>query len=115
MIDDPVDRARLLAYLRGGRRVLTTTAGMNDVLDPAAGAVVPTSLRTDGEWIWTDTVEYYLSRYGLAPDAQLTAHIEARLRRGQTVPGTDQDTAIRAAGFLLHPPGNQAPRPDSGH
>ncbi|HUZ24181.1 MAG TPA: hypothetical protein VMV07_10505 [Streptosporangiaceae bacterium] len=71
--------------------------------------------RTDGEWIWTDTVEYYLSRHGLAPDAQLTAHIEARLRRGQTVPGTEQDTAIRAAAFLLHPPANQAPRPDSGH
>jgi hypothetical protein len=107
MVDDPVERDQLLAYLRGGYPVLTTTTGMTDVLDQEAGAVVPTSFRTDGEWIWTDTVEYYLNRHGLAPDAELTAHIELELGRGHLVPGTDEQTAMRAADFLLHPPATQ--------
>jgi len=108
VIDDPGERDRLLGYLRGGATVLTTTAGMNDVLDPAVGAVVPTNFRTDGVWIWTDTVEYYLSRHGIAPDARLTAHIDAMCARGELVPDADQETAVRAADFLLHPPAEEA-------
>jgi hypothetical protein len=104
VVTDETERERLLTYLRGGHAVLTTTATMEDILDPEAGPVVPTSFRTDGEWIWTDTVEYYLSRHGLAPDAELTTHIVAQVGLGRTVPDTDTDTAIRAADFLLHPP-----------
>jgi hypothetical protein len=108
VIDDIGDRERVLGYLRGGTPVLTTTAGMPDILDPAAGPVVPTSFRTDGAWIWTDTVAYYLSRHGLAPDARLAAHIDAMCARGQAVPGTDPGTAARAADFLLRPQPDEA-------
>lgn len=101
-------RDQLLTYLRAGHPVLTTTAVMTDVIDPEAGAVVPTSFRTDGHWIWTETAEYYLDRYGLAPDAQLTEHVQAQCGRGRLLPDTDQDTAVRAAEFLLHPPPEQA-------
>lgn len=104
VIDDPDRRDRLLAYLRGGYPVMMTTSTMDDVLDEGAGAVVPASFRTDGEWIWTDTVVYYLDRHGLAPDAELTAYIEGQLGRGRLVPGTNQEIAVRAADFLLHPP-----------
>jgi hypothetical protein len=104
VITDEAEKDRLLAYLNGGHAVLTTTATMDDILDPGAGSVVPTSFRTDGEWIWTDTVGYYLSRHDLAPDGELIAHIEAQLGRGQGVPDTDTDTAIRAADYLLNPP-----------
>jgi hypothetical protein len=65
-------------YLRGGALVLTTTAMTGDVLDPAAVAVVSAN-RTDGEWIWTDPAEYYLSRQGLATDAGLDQHIRYQL------------------------------------
>jgi hypothetical protein len=104
VVTDEAERERLLTYLRGGHAVLTTTATMEDILDPEAGPVVPTSFRTDGEWIWTDTVEYYLSRHGLAPDAELSRHIAAQVGLGRTVSDTDTDTAIRAADFLLNPP-----------
>jgi hypothetical protein len=109
VIDDPGERGRLLTYLRGGHPVLTTTATMTDILDPQAGDVVPATYRTDGEWIWTDTVQYYLEHHGLAPDARLTAHIGAQLDWGQLLPDTDPGTAIRAADFLLHPPSPQPP------
>jgi hypothetical protein len=103
-VTDEAEKDRLLAYLRGGHAVLTTTATMDDILDPDAGPVVPTSFKTDGEWIWTDTVEYYLNRHDVVPDAELTRHIAAQVGRGQLVPDTDTDTAIRAADFLLDPP-----------
>jgi hypothetical protein len=109
VIDDLDERGKLLGYLRSGHPVLTTTATMTDIVDPQAGDVVPTSFRTDGEWIWTDTVQYYLDHHGLAPDAYLTAHIAAQRDRGQLLPDTDQETAIRAAEFLLHPPPSPTP------
>jgi hypothetical protein len=108
VLDDPDERERILAYLRGGVPVLLTTAAMPDILDPAAGAVVPANFRTDGEWIWTDSVDYYLSRHGLAPDPRLTEHIGAALARGQAVPAVDEETAGRAADFLLDPLGADA-------
>jgi hypothetical protein len=108
VIGDLARRSRLAGYLRGGHPVLVTTMRMNDVVDPAAGPAVPASFRTDGAWIWTESVEYYLSWHGLAPDADLTAHIEAQLDRGLTVPDTNRDTATRAAEFMLHPPADQA-------
>jgi hypothetical protein len=103
VIIDQAERDRLLDYLRGGAMVMTSTARMPDVLDPEQGEVVPMTFRTDGTWIWTDTVIYYLDRHGLAPDPRLAAHIEARCARGED-PGADIDTAIRAADFLLNQP-----------
>jgi hypothetical protein len=55
VVDAPAEREQLLAYLRGGALVPATTATMGDIVNPAAGAVVPGTFRTDGEWIWTDT------------------------------------------------------------
>src|SRR5262245_36801691 len=99
VIDDAVRRDALLEYLRGGYPVLMTSALGTDVLDRAAGGVVPNSFRTDGAWIWSDTVEYYLSRYSLAPDAELTAHIEAQISRGRTIPEVEPETMVRAIDF----------------
>ncbi|HEY5988161.1 MAG TPA: hypothetical protein VIV12_17570 [Streptosporangiaceae bacterium] len=107
MISDPAQRDRLLEYLRGGAMVLLSTTRMRDVLYSGAPVAVPMNFRTDGEWIWADTVEYYLTHHGIVPDADLTAHIEARLAQGQTVPDTDHDTAVRAADFLLRPRENK--------
>lgn len=104
VITDESIRQQLLTYLRGGHPVLTTMATTTDILDPSAGYVVPGSFLTDGEWIWTDTVMYYLERHGMAPDAELTAHIGRQFAEGRFVGATDRQTAIRASDFLLHPP-----------
>jgi hypothetical protein len=72
------------------------------VLSPDAGQVVPTSFRTDGLWIWTDTVAYYL-QHGMAPDEELAAYIDARWQDGDADAETDHQTALAAANFLLHP------------
>jgi hypothetical protein len=111
MITDTGERDRMLHYLTAGTIVLHTTARTQDVLDPSAGQVVPASFRTDGEWIWTDTVAYYLQRHGLAPDEQLVAHIDARWQAGDREPDADYETAIQAANFLLYPPAEHARQP----
>jgi hypothetical protein len=108
VVTDSAERDRLLHYLASGTLVLHTTARAPDVLDPEAGQVVPASFRTDGEWIWTDTVAYYLEQHGLAPDGELAAHIEARRQAGNADAKTDDETALAAANFLLHPPSQDA-------
>ncbi|MGW6913467.1 hypothetical protein ACWGB8_06550 [Kitasatospora sp. NPDC054939] len=100
-VADPAELAVLTAYLRGGEPVLMTPALMDDVLDASRTGVVPLNYRTDGEWIWTDTVTYYLEEYAVAPEAGLLAHVRAG---GVAGPGPDADTVARAAAFVLDPP-----------
>jgi hypothetical protein len=111
VVTDTAERDRLLHYLTSGTLVLHSTARTQDVLDPEAGQVVPTSFRTDGEWVWTDTVAYYLEQHGMAPDEELAAHIDARGQAGDLDAETDYETAVAAANFLLYPPPEHARQP----
>ncbi|MEU9339400.1 hypothetical protein AB0D49_40725 [Streptomyces sp. NPDC048290] len=101
LIDDPELREQILAFLEAGDEVLFTPALMDDVLAPGLGAVVPLGYRTDGLWVWTESVAYYLREYGLAPEAGLLAHI---LDRGGPGTEVDEDTVRQAAEFILTPP-----------
>ncbi|WP_329110956.1 hypothetical protein OG792_17785 [Micromonospora sp. NBC_01699] len=74
---DHDERDRILRYLRHGVPLVITTTLLDDVVDPARGAAVPMSFRTDGTWVWSDAVAYYLDRHGLAPTAEFTEHIRA--------------------------------------
>ncbi|MEZ0095372.1 hypothetical protein [Streptacidiphilus sp. EB129] len=100
--------SRLLAYLASGRPVLSTTARMADPLDPAAGESVPLGFLTDGEWIWTEAVGYFLERHGLEPDPELLAHVRLL---GFVPPQPDDETVLRASAFLLAPPDAADPDP----
>ncbi|WP_194893000.1 hypothetical protein [Catenulispora pinisilvae] len=70
------ERAVVLEYLDAGIALAVTDGRIDDVLDPGRRGSVPLSLRTDGEWIWTDTVRYYLEEHWLAPDPDLLTHIK---------------------------------------
>ncbi|MCM4078057.1 hypothetical protein [Paractinoplanes hotanensis] len=94
------ERERVGRYLEAGRPVLTTTQRMADVVEPARGAVVPMSYRTDGRWVWTDTVAYYLRTHGLAPDPELLAHIRGREFRA---PAVDDVAEHRTLAALFRP------------
>jgi hypothetical protein len=76
---DDVECDRVLAYLDGGSPLLTTSARMDDMVAARRGhGVVPLNLRTDGRWIWTDAVAYFLRHYRLAPDPRLLEHVRDR-------------------------------------
>ena len=50
---------------------------MIDRLDQSRRKVVPISFRTDGRWVWSDAVDYFLAEYGVAPDKEFRRHIKA--------------------------------------
>ncbi|GAA4553184.1 hypothetical protein [Amycolatopsis samaneae] len=100
-IEDPEELRALLAYLASGTPILVTPSLLDDVLDPDRTAVVPTNFVTDGSWIWTDTVTYYLENHGLAPDPDLLGHIRAQ---GAVAAPVAADVVGRAVGFVLEPP-----------
>ncbi|MER7753272.1 hypothetical protein [Kitasatospora sp. NPDC097643] len=103
VVADEEERAALLAYLRAGAPVVMTPMLMDDVLDTGRRGVVPLNYRTDGAWIWTDTVTYYLAEHALAPEPGLLAHLRERGASGPG-PAPDPATVERAAAFLLDPP-----------
>jgi hypothetical protein len=100
-IDDDAELERLLTYLDVGHVLLATTERAVDILDPAQGLVVPLNYRTDGTWIWTDTMTYYMDVHRLAPDERLYAHIQAV---AYEIPVVDTVAEYRTLSYLLNQP-----------
>ena len=99
-VDDPADRRGLLGYLRAGAIVKYAAERSHDVMRGKRQRVVPASFRTDGFWIWTDEVAYYLERYHLAPDPALADHIRGF---GYTMPNLTEEAAYRALSMVRRP------------
>ena len=106
-----LDRARLTAperepvaaALDGGSVLMSTTARLDDVLDPADGrGRVPAGFRTDGSWVWSDAVAYYLRAHGVAPVADLLGHLDRR--RTEPAAPPDAVALFRATAALTRPP-----------
>ncbi|WP_344888457.1 TNT domain-containing protein [Actinomadura meridiana] len=88
--DVPPDEVeRVTAYLREGPIVMAARSNAPDRLDRSRGKAVPLTFHTDGTWVWSGAVAYYLSEHGVAPEADLVAHIRAN---GFQVPEVDEDT-----------------------
>lgn len=100
-ITDPAARDALLRYLDSGFPLMHTTATINDVVDPSRGAVVPLNFRTDGIWIWSDLVSYYLREHHLRPDDGLVAYAE---QLDCVMPQLDGVAIFRALTKLQEPP-----------
>jgi len=67
------DQAAALGRLEAGKAVLTTTARVVDRVAPERGEVVPMTFRTDGRWVWSEQITYYLREHGVAPEPDLLA------------------------------------------
>jgi hypothetical protein len=74
-IGDSLERDRITRFLRSGTPVMVTSERDTDRIDPARGAVVPMSFRTDGHWVWSDALGYYLEVHGIAPEPDFVRHI----------------------------------------
>ncbi|MBB5159980.1 hypothetical protein [Saccharopolyspora phatthalungensis] len=68
------DSERVLAFLRSGEVVLSNDGMMDDVVRSDQVGTVPVNFRSDGTWIWTDSITYYLDRYHLSPEPDLVEH-----------------------------------------
>lgn len=76
-IGDQEERDRFAAFMRGGMVVLRSIYLDLDVIEPARGNVVPTSFRTDGIWVWSDALMFYVREHGIAPPDEFYAHVVA--------------------------------------
>lgn len=76
VIVDQHERDALLALLRSGSIVVHASQPLRDDLGDVEAAV-PADLRSDGAWIWSDAVAYYLEHHWIAPDPELVAHLRA--------------------------------------
>ncbi|MFC3456270.1 hypothetical protein [Amycolatopsis speibonae] len=74
-IADQNERDRICEYLESATLLLVTSAMLGDIVEPDRGRTVPTNFYTDGSWVWTDTVTYYLREHHLTPDPELLAYI----------------------------------------
>ncbi|MER5337452.1 hypothetical protein [Micromonospora sp. NPDC002717] len=99
VVSDATERDDLLAALRGGVVIAWSSAEMPDILAPDRGDVVPMHLRTDGTWLWSEAVGYYLEHYGLAPDPQLATHLTG----DEPVEPLDEISVHRALVHLCRP------------
>ncbi|GAA1921214.1 hypothetical protein GCM10009775_12100 [Microbacterium aoyamense] len=90
------EACRIGAYLEAGAVVMHTNTLGTDVLDGDA-KVVPLTIRTDGEFVWTGPVTYYVKKYGVAPDADFLAHVRACDYRVRVT--TELEIAAAAAVF----------------
>jgi hypothetical protein len=95
-IEDPDERRPILDYLRAGAVVMMVGGLGLDVFEPGRGRVVPMGTRTDGEWVWSDAVPYYLEQHGVAPEPELYRRILDHLYRCPDV-RPDQVHAATAA------------------
>nr|WP_244876722.1 hypothetical protein [Actinoplanes consettensis] len=92
------DRGQVVTWLDAGAPVFGTGSALPDVVEPSRGAVVPMTYRTDGRWLWTESVTYYVRTYGLAPDPALLTHVRAA---GTALPTPDAADEHRALALLL--------------
>ena len=72
------DRAAAVAYLRAGHVTLHTTTLIEDPLETDGRLRVPINQRTDGEWIWDDTLLYFVEKYSFTPPDEFMAYLRAR-------------------------------------
>ncbi|GAB3160509.1 hypothetical protein GCM10027290_66630 [Micromonospora sonneratiae] len=91
------DRSAVATYLRTAPLVLVAYGFDQDPFDPEHPEVVPLHFRTDGEWVWSESLAYFAQRYGIAPEADFMAYLA---RRQYRLPEVDDAAIARAAELL---------------
>jgi hypothetical protein len=92
-VTDVEERRRLLGYLLSGRVIFDAAAFGTDLLEPRRMGAVPIVFRTDGRWIWSDAVAFYLRWHLVPPEPDFLEHIRAADYRPAPV---DDQTAAAA-------------------
>ncbi|AUS79654.1 hypothetical protein C1701_16320 [Actinoalloteichus sp. AHMU CJ021] len=86
----PAERSPLLSYLENAPTVSAVATGP-DELDPALPATVPHTLHSDGVWVWSGAVPYYLREHDVPPEPDLVAHVRSRRFRLPVPPAAELD------------------------
>ncbi|MBW4716081.1 TNT domain-containing protein [Saccharothrix obliqua] len=93
----PQELADVLEYLESAPVVLTTGSYGPDAFQPDLPPSVPLSFHTDGTWVWSGGVAYYLRNHHVAPAPQLVQHIRDNDYAVPPVNPTTQSAAAAVA------------------
>ncbi len=77
-VTDADEKARLLEFLDSGEIIMGIRARSHDQINPSRGPVVPMVFVTDGEWVWSKAVNYYLKNHDLLPESRFLGRIAAQ-------------------------------------
>jgi hypothetical protein len=69
------ERPSILDYLQNAPVVLSSRGLSPDLLHPERESKVPMAYHTDGKWVWSASVAYYLTEHGVPPAPDLVEHI----------------------------------------
>ncbi|RAS63639.1 hypothetical protein C8D87_10640 [Lentzea atacamensis] len=75
-------------YLEQGQVFLASPGWENDLLDEQAGPIAQFALRTDGEWIWPNSLAYYVTNHHVELPAEFLDRMAAH---DWVAPELDQD------------------------
>ncbi|WP_232291902.1 hypothetical protein [Frankia sp. QA3] len=101
-VSSQAEKESMLRFRRGARFLLRTTALATDPLDLSKGEVMPMSYRSDGAWIWSDGVAYYLDVYEIAPEPEFVEHIRSRGYEPHDATDEELDVAYEVLEALRH-------------
>jgi hypothetical protein len=68
---------RVVGYLKAAPTILLGRGLDKDAWSPDDPPAVPRTFSTDGTWIWSGAVTFYLQKYGMPVEPDLLAHIRA--------------------------------------
>lgn len=72
------DLAKMLSdYMDSGVLLLRTTMLQEDVLAVDDSPRVPSCIRTDGEFVWSDASSYYIRHHRVSPGQDFISHVES--------------------------------------
>lgn len=74
---DPDLADRVVEYLTQGHVLVRISDWGDDVLAPGQG-LVGRSILTDGEWVWDESLIYYVARHRLSPGQEFLDYLTRR-------------------------------------
>lgn len=96
---DDQELKRVVEYLESGMIAIASPGMVGSILDPAEIIGTP-SWKTDGVWLWPDTLAYYLNSHKVC----LPPAFVKRIRdNGYSVPSVDDD-ALRGLDWPIRKP-----------
>ena len=79
--DYPIDK--ICAYLDSGLPLIVSPGFVLDVIDESKGNAGSPSILTDGKWVWSGVLSYYVKNYNLQLDSEL---IDTMISNGWKIP-----------------------------
>ncbi|MEU8607371.1 hypothetical protein AB0C29_05155 [Actinoplanes sp. NPDC048791] len=86
----------VVAYLRGGHKLIAAMDLQDDVFDPAHQILNGSSILTDGDWLWRHDYAHYVGRHDVEVPPEFLDLIRSR---DYAVPELDDPTLDKCAAF----------------